>query len=169
VRVEDSIIWSERETEARFALFYKMSESQPVAIQRAQMEPRLLASLRGANSMQYNSYETPSSGSHVDRWRPQYSFLAMVEVPGTLGAMCVQGSITQLNRNGCYVNAADTVPIGTSLQVFISRGEETFVTAGKVTHTRDGIGMGIVFDSSAEDQLQMLDGCLMGFARTEIL
>jgi PilZ domain-containing protein len=71
--------------------------------------------------------------------------------------MCIAGRIREISRRGCYVNATSTLPVNTFLGVFISREEKTFMTNGKVIYVHEGIGMGIVFLDTTEDQLEILN------------
>jgi hypothetical protein len=101
--------------------------------------------------------------SGTDRWLfSRYTFLAVVELAETVGAMCLQGRLREVTRNGCYVNTPNTLAVGAVLKIVISHDEETFVTNGKVVYAHDGIGMGITFDESAEDQLEKLNSWLVG-------
>jgi hypothetical protein len=68
--------------------------------------------------------------------------------------------MTEVSRKGCYVNTPSTLPVNTFLRVIISRDEGTFMTNGKVIYVHEGIGMGIVFLDSAEDQLEILNSWL---------
>jgi len=83
--------------------------------------------------------------------------------------MCIVGRMTEVSRKGCYVNTPSTLPVDSLLKVVISRDEETFVTNGKVIYVHDGIGMGIVFVDSTEDQLEILHSWLVDVPRTEML
>jgi hypothetical protein len=64
--------------------------------------------------------------------------------------------MTEIGRRGCYVNTPSTLPINSVLKLFISRDDGTFMTKGKVIYAHEGIGMGIVFVDSTEDQLEIL-------------
>lgn len=111
-----------------------------------------------------NYHESPVLAcSRAERWIfPRYTFFAVVELTETVGAMCLQGRIREISRNGCYVNTPNTVAVGTFLKALISRDEETFVTNGKVIYVHDGIGMGIAFDGSTERQLETLNSWIAG-------
>jgi hypothetical protein len=79
--------------------------------------------------------------------------------------MCIVGRIREISRKGCYVNTASTLPENTFFRVFISREERTFMTNGKVIYVHEGIGMGIVFVDTTEDQLEILNDWLADAAR----
>ena len=91
---------------------------------------------------------------------PRYSILAVAELVETASTMCIVGRMTEISRKGCYVNTPSTLPVNTFLKVVISRDENTFMTNGKVIYVHEGIGMGIVFVDSTEDQLEVLNSWL---------
>lgn len=101
--------------------------------------------------------------------RPRFTFLALVELTDTAGVMCIQGRLREISSKGCYVNTPSTFPAGTTLQVVISRDEETFTSNGEVVYVHDGIGMGLVFVDTMAAQLEMLNSWLAGLASTELL
>ena len=95
--------------------------------------------------------------SHGDRRKvPRYSVLAVVELVETASTICIEGRMTEISRRGCYVNTPSTLPVNSFLELFISHDEETFTTKGKVVYAHEGIGMGIIFVDSTEDQLEIL-------------
>jgi PilZ domain len=96
--------------------------------------------------------------SHDERRTvPRYSVLALVEFAEAAGTMCIEGRMTEISRQGCYVNTPNTLPLNSFLRLVITRDEETFMTNGKVIYVHDGIDMGIVFVDSTGDQLQILN------------
>jgi hypothetical protein len=100
---------------------------------------------------------------------PRYSVLAIVELVETTSTMCIVGRMTGISRKGCYVNTPSTLPVNSFLKVVISREDKTFMTNGKVIYVHKGIGMGIVFVDSTEDQLGILNAWLADAAGTEEL
>jgi hypothetical protein len=86
--------------------------------------------------------------------------LAVAELVETASTMCIVGRLTEISRKGCYVNTPSTLPADTFLKVVISCDEKTFMTNGKVIYVHEGIGMGIVFVDSTEDQLEVLNSWL---------
>ena len=110
------------------------------------------------------------SRSPVDRRvRPRFNFLALVELTDTAGVMCIEGRLREISSKGCYVNTPSTFPTGTTLEVVISRDDETFTSKGEVVYLHDGIGMGLVFVDTTTAQVEMLNSWLAGLASTELL
>jgi hypothetical protein len=91
---------------------------------------------------------------------PRYSILAVAELVETASTMCIVGRMTEISRKGCYVNTPSTLPVNTLLKVVISRDENTFMTNGKVIYVHEGIGMGLVFVDSSEEQMEVLNSWL---------
>ena len=58
------------------------------------------------------------------------------------------------------MNTLNTLRVGTLLRVFISFEEEIFVANATVVYVHDQIGMGIAFDESTEDQVELLSSWL---------
>jgi len=108
---------------------------------------------RVSSSDSVQSYSSP-------RTVPRYSLLGVAELVETASTMCIVGRLREISRNGCYVNATSTLPVSTFFKVFISRDDRTFMTNGKVIYVHEGIGMGIVFVETAEDQLEILNDWL---------
>ena len=91
---------------------------------------------------------------------PRYSFVAAAELTESASAMKLAGRVTEINRNGCYVDTLNALPVGTSLTVHIFCDEGSFVTKGKVVHIQERIGVGVVFLNPPKDQLKILDSWL---------
>jgi hypothetical protein len=97
---------------------------------------------------------------------PRYSVLAVAELVETASTMCIVGKMTEVSRNGCFVNTTSTLPLNTFLRVVISREGQTFITNGKIIYIHEQIGMDVLFVDSTEEQLDILDSWLADAART---
>jgi hypothetical protein len=112
----------------------------------------------------------PVGRSRVERRaKPRYNFLALVELTETAGVMCIQGRLRDVNTKGCYVNTPSRFPASTALEVVISRNDETFTSSSEVVYVHDGIGMGLAFVDTPNDQVEMLKSWLAGLTSTEML
>jgi hypothetical protein len=104
--------------------------------------------------------DTPSGSPASDRMQrkaPRYTIVATAELTDTTHAMKHSGRVTDLSRNGCYVDVMNTLPAGTLLNVKIICNEGTFVTEGKIVYVQERIGMGVAFLDPPKDQLEILD------------
>ncbi len=103
----------------------------------------------------------------VQRTVPRYSVLAVAELVETASTTCIVGRMTEVSRKGCYVNTPSTLPVNTFLRVVISSDGQTFITNGKIIYVHEGIGVGVLFVDSSEEQLEILDSWLAYAARSE--
>jgi hypothetical protein len=94
------------------------------------------------------------------RKAPRYGLVAIAELADPEDARLLSGKVTQISRNGCYVESPKTFPVGTSLKVIISRDERTFVTKANIIHVQERMGMGLAFLDPPEDQLRIVDSWL---------
>ncbi len=95
---------------------------------------------------------------------PRYTFIATIELTDDASAARLSGRVTEISRNGCYVDIMNTLPVGTLLKVRIVRDSGTFATTGKAIYVHERIGMGVVFVDPPPDQLKILDVWLAEFS-----
>jgi len=91
---------------------------------------------------------------------PRYGLVAIAKLTGPEDAQLLLGTVTQISRNGCYVDTPKTLPVGTSLKAIIFRDQRTFVAKANIIHVQERMGMGIAFLDLPEDQLKILDSWL---------
>jgi PilZ domain len=91
---------------------------------------------------------------------PRYTFVATTEIIDSATATRLSGRVTEISRQGCYVDTLNTLPVGTPLNVLISRDQGVFVTRGKILYIHEGFGMGVAFIEPSRDQLRVLDSWL---------
>jgi hypothetical protein len=110
-----------------------------------------------------NSADPPNDSAtsyDLRRTVPRYSFVATAEITDSANAMKLSGRVAEISRKGCYVDILNSLPVGTLLDVRISREQGTFVAKGKTIYVHERIGMGVIFLDPPEDQLQILDSWL---------
>jgi len=93
---------------------------------------------------------------------PRYTVAAFAEVTDSATETCIRGRITQISSKGCYIDSPNTLPVGTSLDLYIFHDRGTFATKGKVLYLREQIGMGVSFLDLPKDQSEVLDSWLAG-------
>jgi hypothetical protein len=98
------------------------------------------------------------SPNSVERALPRCSFVAVAQ-SGAATAKCVIGTVSDISRKGCYVDMPNSPPLGTSLQMVLSRDGGSFATRGKVIYA-DQSGMGVAFADPSDEQLRVLDSWL---------
>jgi hypothetical protein len=95
---------------------------------------------------------------------PRYTFVAVTEIIESTSQACILAKTNKISCKGCYVETLNPLPVGTSLNMIISRDHGSFATRGKVIYLREGLGMGVVFLDPTQDQLQILDDWLAEYA-----
>ena len=88
---------------------------------------------------------------------PRFFFVATAQIADPDSTVRVTTRISEISRNGCYVDSINSMPVGTLLNIRIERDQGTFVTNGKIIYVHERIGMGVLFLDPAPDQLQLLD------------
>jgi hypothetical protein len=91
---------------------------------------------------------------------PRYSFIAEVIVTDTNSDTRFSGRISEISRKGCYVDILNPLPVGTSLQLKVSRDRGCFTADGKIIYVQPGMGMGVAFGAISDDQMKTLDAWL---------
>jgi hypothetical protein len=112
-----------------------------------------------------------SGGSPIDpgksyserRSVPRYGLIAQAEVVEPVSGLRIAGRISEISRKGCYVDALNTLPTQTLIEVRLSRDQGTFNSPGKIIYSQEGMGMGIAFLDMPADQLRTLDSWLAEF------
>jgi hypothetical protein len=90
----------------------------------------------------------------------RYTFVATTEITGSGNAGTLSGRVTEISREGCYVDILNALPAGTLLNVRIICDKGIFVTKGKIVYVDERIGMGVAFLDPLKDQLKILDSWL---------
>lgn len=103
---------------------------------------------------------SPATSARERRTVPRYPLIATAEILELTSEMRFSGRISEISRKGCYVDVMNPLPIGTTIQVRISRDSGSFATTGKVIYADQSMGMGVAFTDAPADQLKILDAWL---------
>lgn len=95
---------------------------------------------------------------------PRYPLIATVEVLESAHETHLSGRISEISRKGCYIDVLNPLPPGTAVRLWISRDEGTFETPGKIIYSHPGMGMGVFFLDTPNEQMQRLDKWLADLA-----
>jgi hypothetical protein len=101
--------------------------------------------------------DTSSSPFRVKREVPRYALIVDVEVTEPGSGTRTSGRIAEISRKGCYIDILNTPPVGTPVNIVISKDQETFTTDGAIIYRQEGKGMGVGFKQPAPEQLRILD------------
>jgi PilZ domain len=64
---------------------------------------------------------------------------------------------TDISTKGCYVDTMNPFPVGTTMQLRLTKNGETFRANATVAYSQLGVGMGVIFTTAAPDQLAALE------------
>ena len=106
-----------------------------------------------------------SSGSPIEAGKairerrsvPRYSLIAQAEVVEPGSGVRIAGRISEISSKGCYVDLLNTLPVGTIVEVQVSRDQGNFFSRGRIVYAQDGMGMGVAFQETAPEQQRILD------------
>jgi PilZ domain len=102
----------------------------------------------------------PHSDYANRRTVPRFSLIATVEVVESSSDMRLSGRLSEVSRKGAYIDVLNALPTGTLVKIRVSRDCGTFATGAKVIYVQEGMGMGVAFMDTPEDQLNVLDAWL---------
>ena len=104
---------------------------------------------------------SPSNEPRLERRTvPRYSIIATAEAVEPTSSVRIVGRVSELSRKGCYLDALNSLPVGTSVQITISRDQGTFHSPARIIHVQERMGMGLVFVDMPADQLKLLESWL---------
>jgi hypothetical protein len=90
------------------------------------------------------------------RTHPRYAFTAAVEVAADEPGARLKTRVRDLSQRGCNVDTDSPFPLGTSTDVRIIKGAESFEARARVVYNQPGKGMGLMFTAVGPDQLGTL-------------
>lgn len=91
------------------------------------------------------------------RAAPRFTFIASVELTDALNEVRMSGRISEISRNGCFVDILNTLPVGTLIQIRIVRDQGILACPGRIVYAQEPMGMGIAFVDVPADQQKTLD------------
>lgn len=91
---------------------------------------------------------------------PRFYFIATVSIVEPVSEVRISGRVSEISRKGCYVDVLNTLPVGTAIQLIVSRDQGSFYSRGRIIYVQEGIGMGIAFVDMPDEQLKILDSWL---------
>lgn len=102
---------------------------------------------------------------HERRRAPRCAVIASAEVIELQTNTRLKARISDLSLVGCYLDIANTLPVGTEMRLNIAHNDATFSALGIVTHCEPGLGMGVRFADVPLDQNAILDKWLLELVR----
>ena len=96
-----------------------------------------------------------------DRRRaPRYQFIADAEVVEIESGAKFRAKTGDLSIGGCFLDLLNPSPEGTEIRVTILRENAKFTGLGRVVFVFPNLGMGVVFTSSASNEVAILESWL---------
>jgi PilZ domain len=103
--------------------------------------------------------DPPEAGGRYaqPRTAPRYPMIAQAQIYEPLSRIRIEGRTTQISVKGCYVDAADSLPRNTVVELRIVRDHREFETWARVAQVDENTGMGLAFlGSSTKDSAQTM-------------
>jgi len=91
---------------------------------------------------------------------PRFSFIADVALTEPTTDTRISGRVSEISRKGCYIDVLNTLPVGSSINIKVSRDQGVFATRGRIIYVQPGMGMGVAFVETPPAQLNTLDAWL---------
>jgi hypothetical protein len=91
---------------------------------------------------------------------PRYAFSSTAEVTDIQAGTRLVGRLSDISRNGCYVDTLNPFPECAAVTLTITKGNESFKTQAKVVYSKSGMGMGLLFTTAEPQQLTVLGSWL---------
>lgn len=136
-------------------------------ITRGYINRGLYGTIRGAAMLKKWS-KMPEPRYVLRRTNPRFPFFADAEMNVEDG-VSVRAQVSELSSRGCYVDALQSVPVGSKLDLNICYGTTTCQVKGKVIYNHSGgglgiFGMGVVFRELDSEQHGVINGWLSQLA-----
>jgi len=87
----------------------------------------------------------------------RYPFHASVELTDVQSEIQISERTHDLSLFGCHVDTVKPLPAGTKVRIKITHRSENFEALGRVVHTRQNSGMGILFTKIEPNDQLVLD------------
>ena len=113
---------------------------------------------------------TTSGRKCLNPTRPRtrrYPFVAAAELVDLRTETQIRGLIRDLSAYGCNINTRTILPAGTKVRIRIAHGTGTFVSLGRIVHSKLGWGMGVAFIKIEHNHELLLERWLAELRVTE--
>jgi hypothetical protein len=102
------------------------------------------------------SHTAPETGADR-RAHPRYAFTAVIELVATELDTRSKAQVRDLSHQGCYVDTARPLALGTATDVRITKGAKAVEVRARVVYNQAGKGMGLMFIAVEPEQRRTLD------------
>jgi hypothetical protein len=91
---------------------------------------------------------------------PRHPFSPAVEAIDLQADIRIMGRLSDISRNGCYVDTINPFAKDAPVTLTVSRDNQSFKTQARVVYSKMGMGMGLLFTTAEPDQLRVLGSWL---------
>ncbi len=91
---------------------------------------------------------------------PRYPFSSTAEVIEISTNTRLEGRLSDISRNGCYVDMLNPFPENATVTLTITKDKQSFKTQARVVYSKSGMGMGLFFTAADPEQLHVLGSWL---------
>jgi len=113
--------------------------------------------MKVADKTETGQFTTVPASPVEKRKSPRYSFSATVDAHDILADTRIIGRLSDISRNGCYVDTISPFAMGAEVALKITAGSRSFITDSKVVYSSNGMGMGLLFTIAEPEQLTTLE------------
>ncbi len=110
----------------------------------------------------------PSPAITGKRSCPRYPFSSAAEAIDIQADTRIFGRLSDIARNGCYMDTISPFAKDALVKLTISRDHESFQTEARVIYSMVGMGMGLFFTTAEPHQLRVLTSWLEELGGTKI-
>jgi hypothetical protein len=91
------------------------------------------------------------------RRHTRYPISATLEAVDLRSKARFTGRVSDLSLGGCYVDAITTLPVEAALKIRVTHDGKSFETRARVIVSSAGMGMGLIFTETENEQLEILE------------
>jgi hypothetical protein len=77
---------------------------------------------------------------------PRYPFIAIAEIIHPESGGLLGSRVAKISLNGCFVDTAKTLPVGSEVVIKIFAESECFAATAKVVYANSNSGVGLAFN-----------------------
>jgi len=89
----------------------------------------------------------------VERKSPRFPFIASAQVTETRTEARLQARLSDISREGCYLDMLNPLPMGTRLKINVTHHDQQLDAVGRVVHSELNVGMGVQFEEIGQSSV----------------
>jgi hypothetical protein len=97
-------------------------------------------------------------GSRERRVFPRYPFVADTEIVELKSGVKISARTSEISLGGCYIETLNPLLAGTAIRLLLRTAKGTFESEARIVYAHPGIGMGVAFLNTRDEQRKILEG-----------